>query len=182
MDIGETLYVSEASHWRDWLEANHASKPEIWLVYYTRASGNPSIPYSAAVEEALCFGWIDSILKKHGEDSRAQRYTPRRAGSPLSEMNKERVRRLLAEGRMTPAGLAAVGDVGNEPFEEASDILEALKSDENAWRNYELFPESYKRIRIGWIEAARRRPDIFNQRLRYFLKMTSEGKRYGMVQ
>ena len=182
MDIGKTLYVTDAPGWRAWLEANHAREPEIWLVFYTKASGRPSIPYNDAVEEALCFGWIDSIVKKHEEHSRAQRFTPRRRGSPLSEMNKVRVRRMVERGRMTAAGLAAAGDILDEPFHEPPDIIAALKADEATWRNYQQFPDSYRRIRVGWIEAGRSNQDVFDQRLRYFLKMTAQNKRYGMVQ
>ncbi len=182
VELGQTLDVSTGSQWRVWLEAHHASEPEIWLVYHAKVSGVPSIPYNDAVDEALCFGWIDSTVKKLGPDSRAQRFTPRRPGSALSEMNKVRVRRLVEAGRMTPAGLAAAGDVLDEPFEVAADIIARLQEDETVWRHFQAFPESYQRIRIGFIEGARSRPDVFEQRLRYFLKMTARNKRYGMVQ
>ena len=99
MEIGKTLYVTKAAEWCRWLKKNHASEPEIWLVFHTKASGKASIPYNDAVEEALCFGWIDSIVKKHGPESRAQRFSPRRPKSPLSEMNKARVRRLSEAAR-----------------------------------------------------------------------------------
>jgi uncharacterized protein YdeI (YjbR/CyaY-like superfamily) len=180
--LGITLDVRTAAEWRAWLEANHASAPEVWLVYHAKASGLPSIPYNDAVDEALCFGWIDSTVRKLGPQSRAQRFTPRRSGSPLSEMNKVRVRRLLEAGRMTPAGLAAAGDVVDEPFDIAPDILAHLQEDETIWRNFQAFPESYQRIRIGWIEGARNRPSVFETRLRYFLRMTARNKRFGMVQ
>ena len=88
VEIGSTLDVATAKDWRAWLRKHHASEPEIWLVYHSKDSGRPSIPYSDAVDEALCFGWIDSTVKKYGPDSRAQRFTPRRPGSKLSEMNK----------------------------------------------------------------------------------------------
>ena len=181
MDIGETLYVTERKVWRAWLEAHHATAPEIWLVGYSKASGQPSLPYNDAVEEALCFGWIDSIVKKHGPESRAQRFTPRRPGSPYSEMNKARVRRLAEAGLMAPAGMETAHAVLDEPFEMPPDIIEALQTDEETWRNFEAFPESYKRIRIGWIDVARSRPEVFEQRLEYFLRMTAQNKRYGMV-
>jgi uncharacterized protein YdeI (YjbR/CyaY-like superfamily) len=182
MDIGETLYVTERGDWRAWLRKHHRKAPEIWLVFYTKASKKPSLPYNDAVEEALCFGWIDSIVKKLGAESRAQRFTQRRPGSPLSEMNKARVRRLVAQKRMTKAGLEAIGGLPDEPFEMPEDIIEALKADKETWRNFEAFPESYKRIRVGWIDAARVRPEFFKQRLDYFLKMTKQNKRFGMIQ
>jgi uncharacterized protein YdeI (YjbR/CyaY-like superfamily) len=183
MEIGKTLRVSTRKAWRTWLEKNHASAPEIWLVYPNKASGKRRIPYNDAIEEALCFGWIDSIVKSLDEVHRAQRFTPRRPKSPLSPLNAERMRRLVAEGRMTPAGLAAVPDFDPDAaFTVADDILAALRADAETWRNYEAFPESYKRIRTGWIEGARVRPDIFEQRLRYFLKMTARNKRFGLLQ
>jgi len=181
VDIGETLYLTDIREWRRWLKRNHASKPEIWLVYYGKASGKPSIAYNDVVDEALCFGWIDSTVKKHGPQSRAQRFTPRRPGSKLSEMNKVRVRRLVEAKRMTKDGLDAAGDVLDEPFVIPADILEALESDEQTWRNFEAFPNSYKRIRVGFVEGARGRPQVFRQRLAYFLKMTAANKRFGMV-
>jgi uncharacterized protein YdeI (YjbR/CyaY-like superfamily) len=182
MDIGETLYVTDRADWRAWLEKHHTKTLEIWLVFPKLASSRPRLPYNDAVDEALCFGWIDSIIKTYDVTSRAQRFTPRRPGSPLSAMNKERVLRLREAGLMTQAGLDAVGDVKEEPVEIAPDILEALQADEETWRHFQSFPESYKRIRIGFIEAARRRREVFKQRLDYFLKMTKQGKRFGMVQ
>jgi uncharacterized protein YdeI (YjbR/CyaY-like superfamily) len=182
VDIGKTLDVPDRRRWRAWLEKHHDSEPEIWLVYHTKASKKPSISYNDAVEEALCFGWIDSTNKKHGPDSRAQRFTPRRPKSPLSEMNKVRIRRLHAAGLMTEAGLAAAPGVLDETFEVPPDILAALRADKQTWSNFEAFPDSYKRIRVGWINAARRRPAVFEQRLAYFLKMTARNKRFGMVQ
>ena len=177
-----TLDVSTAADWRAWLQAHHATEPEVWLVYHSKASGMPSITYNDAVDEALCFGWIDSTVRKLGPDSRAQRFTPRRQGSPLSEMNKVRVRRLADAGRMTPTDMAAAGAILDEPFSVAPGILASLQADETTWRNFQAFPDSYQRIRIGWIEGARNRPEVFETRLRYFLRMTAQNKRYGMVQ
>ncbi|MEX0750776.1 MAG: YdeI/OmpD-associated family protein [Dehalococcoidia bacterium] len=181
MELGETLYAKDRRAWRKWLEKHAATAKEIWLVYYTKASNKPSIPYNDAVEEALCFGWIDSNLKPHGPESRAQRFTPRRPNSPLSELNKERVRRLIDAGSMTPAGLAAAGDLDTK-FVIPKDILRELKKDRETWENFQRFPESYKRIRIGWIVGSmKQRPEESEKRLRYFLKMTKQNKMYGMV-
>lgn len=182
MKIGETLYVKDRRAWRRWLEKHHDSVSEIWLVYYSKESGTRSIAYNDAVEEALCFGWIDSQLQKHGQDSRAQRFTPRRPGSPLSEMNKERVRRLINEGKMTPAGLAAAGDLSTDGFVIPTQILRELKRDPEVWENFQRFPESYRRIRIGWIVGPmKQRPEESERRLRYFIKMTKRNRMYGMV-
>jgi uncharacterized protein YdeI (YjbR/CyaY-like superfamily) len=119
-----------------------------------------------------------------------QRFSPRRSTSRLSDMNRERVRRLVAARRMTPAGLARIKhvfDPRTDRRERAKwtvpkDILRRLKRDPTIWRNFSRFPESYRRIRIGWIIGARKRADVFEQRLTHFLEMTAKNKRFGMVQ
>ena len=162
MEIGRTLYVSNRKAWRAWLAKNHATKKEIWLVYPRVHTGKRRIPYNDAVEEALCYGWIDSIIKKLDNNRTAQRWSPRRSSkSFLSETNKERVRRLVRAGLMTPAGLEKIQRRMDEEFVPASDILAALKRDPQTWKNFRAFPEWYQRIRVGWIDAARHRPEIF---------------------
>jgi uncharacterized protein YdeI (YjbR/CyaY-like superfamily) len=180
--VGKTLYVKNRREWRRWLATHHKSAAEIWLIYYKKVSGKPRIPYNDAVDEALCYGWIDSILKPIDAHKYAQRYSPRRKTSKLSDMNRERVRRLIKSGRMTKAGLAAIEHTGKGPAKLPADILERLQRDPTTWNNFQRFPASYKRIRIGWIAAARHRRVAFEQRLRYFLKMTKRNKRFGMVQ
>jgi len=106
MEIGEKLYVNSREEWRAWLEAHHQEKREIWLVLYRVSSGKRVLTMDQAVEEALCFGWIDSQMKPVDEECYAQRFTPRRNGSNWSQVNRERALRLLREGRMAPAGLA----------------------------------------------------------------------------
>jgi len=108
MDIGETLYVTAGEDFRKWLEENHKSKKEIWLVQYKKAAKKPSINYVEAVEEALCFGWIDGIQKSMGAERYALRFSPRRGKSNWTETNKERARKLIAEDRMTEAGFASL--------------------------------------------------------------------------
>jgi len=194
MKLGETLDVTNRKEWRAWLAKHHKTKKEIWLVYYRKASGKPRIPYNDAVEEALCYGWIDSTNKKIDAESTAQRFSPRRKGSPVSPMNKERIRRLIARKKMTKAGMASIGHELTQDlkktsaskqlksFQMPSDILARLEQDELVWKHFQKLPESYKRIRIGWIDGARKRPVEFEKRLRYFIKMTKANKRFGMVQ
>jgi uncharacterized protein YdeI (YjbR/CyaY-like superfamily) len=182
VEVGETLEVRTRTAWRSWLTRNHSRKKEIWLVLHSKASGSSSLAYNDAVDEALCFGWIDSIVKKVGTHSRAQRFTPRRKGSPVSEMNKARARRLVREGRMTVAGRAALGTgLRRERLIVAADVRRALGAEPGARTRFERLPAAYKRIRLGFIEGARGRPDVFATRLRYFVRMTAQGKRYGMV-
>ncbi|MGA9407681.1 MAG: YdeI/OmpD-associated family protein [Bacteroidota bacterium] len=191
MELGKTLYATNRKQWRSWLSKHHKTTGDIWLIYFKKESGKPRIPYNDAVEEALCYGWIDSTTKPRDKESWVQRFTPRRNKSPLSEMNKERVRRLIKAGKMTRFGLESIqhhlnGHSLKEPklkkFALPADILEKLKSDPVAWKNFIKFPASYKRIRIGWIDGVRRRPEVFDQRLRYFIKMTAHNKKFGMVQ
>lgn len=108
MEIGETLYVINREDFRKWLEENHKSKKEIWLVQYKKATRKPSIDYVEAVEEALCFGWIDGLEKSMDTERYALRFSPRRPKSNWTETNKERARRLIAEGKMSESGFAAL--------------------------------------------------------------------------
>src|SRR5213594_4221891 len=108
MNVGKTFYAKNRREWRAWLSKHHRTAPEIWLIYYKKLSGKPRIPYNHAVEEALCYGWIDSLLKPIDAVCWAQRYSPRKRTSRLSAMNLERVRRLIVAKRMTKAGLARI--------------------------------------------------------------------------
>lgn len=192
MEIGTTLYVHTRKAWRSWLAKHHATAPEIWLIYYKKNSGKPRIPYNDSVEEALCYGWIDSIVKPIDSEKYAQRFSPRKKGARWSAMNIERLRRLIQKRKVTKAGLKAAESVLDHVRKKKvqqgrftalpADILNALRSDATTWRNFSRFPASYRRIRVGWIHAARRRSAVFRQRLNYFLKMTKQNKRFGMVQ
>ncbi|HWP81141.1 MAG TPA: YdeI/OmpD-associated family protein [Bacteroidota bacterium] len=192
MEIGRRLYVKNRQEWRRWLSKHHRTAKDIWLIYYKKGSTKRRIPYNDAVEEALCFGWIDSIVKAIDSERYVQRFSPRRPGSPFSAMNLERIRRLIAQRKMTRFGLEALKKSRKPHFVEsldqpggfsvAEDILKELQKHPKVWKNFQKFPSSYKRIRIGWIEAARRRREVFQQRLRYFIKMTAQNKRFGMVQ
>jgi uncharacterized protein YdeI (YjbR/CyaY-like superfamily) len=194
MEITKTLYVKKREQWRRWLEKNHANKPDIWLVFYKKNSNKPRLPYNDAVEEALCFGWIDSTLKPIDEFCYAQRFSPRRKNSKLSEMNRERVKRLIKAKKMTKFGLEKIKhelhshEETNKKkprlkiYDLPEDILNELKKDPVIWKNFQKFPESYKRIRIGWIDGSRRHAEVFRTRLNYFIKMTAKNKKFGMVQ
>jgi uncharacterized protein YdeI (YjbR/CyaY-like superfamily) len=157
-------------------------------VYYRKSSGKQRIPYNDAVDEALCYGWIDSTVKGIDGERFAQRFTPRRLTSPISEMNKERVRRLIKKRKMTSVGLRAISrffdkeEDKKERFTIAQDILKALKSDKNAWKNFKKFSEGYKKVRIGYIEDTRDySSEMFLKRLQNFIKNTAKNKKFGMV-
>ncbi len=184
MDIGETLYVSDRKPWRNWLEVNFDSAKEIWLVYPNKASGEPRILYNDAVEEALCFGWIDSIIKKLDSLRAVQRFSPRRPGSGYSQPNKERLRWLADRGLLHPSVLESVKEVLREEFVFPQDIVDAIKANELAWAHYQGFSETYRRIRVAYIDAARSRPEVFQSRLCSFLRATEKDRRlsYGGIE
>jgi uncharacterized protein YdeI (YjbR/CyaY-like superfamily) len=188
MKLGKILYVTERNAWRSWLAKNCDKEKEIWMVYYKKSSGKSRIPYNDAVEEALCYGWIDSIVKKIDEERFAQRFTPRRPSSKLSEMNKERIRKLIVQKKMTPAGLNAIKKVFDMEKDDSNkffipdDIIKSLKKDKLVWKNFQKFPESYKRIRIGYLESQRRHSEeAFQKSIRYLIKMAARNKRFGFV-
>ena len=179
MEITQKLEVAERAEWRQWLIDHHATASEIWLVSYDTASGSPRIPYLDTVEEALCFGWIDGIAKRLDAQRTAQRFTPRRPKSNWTELNKERARRLIANGLMTEAGQAKLPDLSPEAFRISADIVAALQADPLVWENFQRFPALYQRIRISYIEETRKQPQVFQQRLDNFLYKTRQNKMFG---
>ena len=179
MKLGKTLQVTTREAWRKWLEKNYDKEPEIWLVYSKQHTGKARVPYGEAVEEALCFGWIDSTVKTIDENSFAQRFSPRRSKSPWSASNIERMKRLKKLRLMTPAGLAAFKGTKQGKLNIAPDVLEALKEDQEVWQNFQKFPEGYKRIRIAYIESQRKHgPEAFARSLKNFLKKTKANKKF----
>jgi len=188
MKLGKTLHVTTRKDWRSWLARHHNTETEIWLVYYRKETGKPRISYNDAVEEALRYGWIDSIVRSLDKERFAQRFSRRRKPSSLSQMNKERVRALVAQKKMTKAGLAAIAHVFDPAEDESADftippdILKPLKENEQAWENFQKLPESYKRIRIAFIETRKRHgKEEFERSLRHFIDMTAKGKRFSFV-
>ena len=177
--VTETFHAADRAEWRAWLSQYHATKSEVWLVRYDSSTGKSSVSYLHAVEEALCFGWIDSIAKRLDSERSVQRFSPRRPKSNWTELNKERARRLIAAGLMTEAGLAKLPDLSLEAFQIAPDILAAIQADEQTWTNFQAFPAVYQRIRVGFIEEVRRQPEVFKTRLNNFLNKTRQNKMFG---
>jgi uncharacterized protein YdeI (YjbR/CyaY-like superfamily) len=181
MDVSPTLAAPNRAAWRAWLSEHHQTAAAIWLITDTSPARRPSVSYLDAVEEALCFGWIDGIAKRLDTDRRAQRFTPRRANSHWTELNKERARRLIASGLMTDAGRAVLPDLNVASFRIADDILAALQADPEAWAHFQQFPAVYQRVRIGYIEEMRRQPAVFRTRLNHFLRKTRQGTMFGTL-
>jgi uncharacterized protein YdeI (YjbR/CyaY-like superfamily) len=175
------IHLPHRAAWREWLASNHSQCNEIWLIYPNKNSGKDRVPYNEAVEEALCFGWIDGLAKTWDTGSSAQRYTPRKARSNWSELNKERCRRLIAQGLMQPAGLAALSDALERPFIYPVDILAALKTQPLAWQFFNQQPEYYRRIRVGYIDEVRKNAPEFQKRLDNFIKRTHQQQTFGTL-
>ena len=161
------VHVGSRAEWRAWLAAHHASPDWIWLVYPKQGSDRfTDLTYDAIVEEALCFGWIDSVARGAGADHRCIRLSPRRPGSGWAATNKRRVERLVADGRMTPAGLAAIDAAKRDGSWEALDAVErlevpddlaaALDADPAARRHFDAFPPGARKLALTWIAAAKR--------------------------
>ncbi|MFH0808211.1 MAG: YdeI/OmpD-associated family protein [archaeon] len=186
MEISKTIYLIERKDWRKWLARNHDKEKDIWLVYYRKSSGKPRISYNDAVEEAICYGWIDGIVKGIDEERFAQRFSPRRKKSNLSAINRERIADLIENGKMTEFGMKAIEGLFDEDYKMnfiiPQDILYELQKDKQTWEKFQGFSERYKRIRIEYIEMMRNRNrKEFDKRLNYFAKMTRKNKQFGFV-
>ena len=179
MEITQTLYIKDRKDWRNWLKKNYKTEKEIWLVYPRKGTGKPRIEYNDAVEEALCFGWIDSIVKKLDEESTVQRFSPRKPKAKYSQANIERLRDLVAKKKVVKEVAETLGDILNEEFIVPPDILKVIKANKEAWKNFQKFSDSYIRIRIAFIAGARHRPEEFQKRLRYFIERTEKNKLFG---
>jgi uncharacterized protein YdeI (YjbR/CyaY-like superfamily) len=177
MEIGETVKLQDRSAWRDWLDRNHQTLTEIWLLCNRRLE-YPTVSYLDAVEEAICFGWIDSIQKRFSASELAQRFTPRKKRSNWTELNKERARRLIRLELMTEAGKKMLPDL-NAEFIVAEDIIEILKAEPDTWSNFIQFPDLYRRVRIGYIEETRKNRTEFDRRLHNFVSKTASNKMFG---
>jgi len=152
------LYVENRNEWRAWLEANSRQATEVWLVYYKKDTGRPSIAYEDAVEEAICFGWIDGKIKNLDQARFARLFTPRKPRSKWSRINIERAQRMIREGKMTATG-SKVFDPRNQapalPAELPASLEELFRKQEKAWENFSHFPPSYQRMTIGWVASAK---------------------------
>ena len=185
----KTLYVSDRAAWRAWLEENHASEREVWVVYYKKHTGRPRIPYDDAVEEALCFGWIDSTVRRLDDERYLQKFTPRRDKSNWCESNVKRARRLISEGRMTKAGLDAIAEGAldkefapkrkSKEVEVPRFVSDALRKTPRAWENFNALAPSYRRDYVGWITGAKRE-ETRERRLTEAARLLSENKKLGM--
>lgn len=191
MKISQTFRASNRDEWRVWLEANHSSEQEIWLEYYKASSGKTGIDYESSVEEALCFGWVDSLVHKIDEEKYARKFNPRRAGSPWSAANKARVEKLIAEGRMTAAGLAKYDPEARESTNEAvqrirrgedpipAELLGAVEANLKAWETFRRMAPSRQRQSMSWIASASK-AETRKKRLEELIQILEQGKELGL--
>ena len=180
MDFVNLLPAKNRDELRQWFIENHNTEKECWVVVKRgRPVDNGTFWYIDAVEEAMCFGWIDSTTKKTDDGIAAQRLAPRRKGSLWSELNKERCRRMEKLGRMTDSGRAVLPDMTENGFVIDSEILAALRADSEIWDNFQKFPPLYQRVRIDTIQIKKKQPELFKSRLQKLLDNTKIGKMYG---
>lgn len=164
---------------RAWFEKYHRIEKTCWIVVLHGCPKTRRVWYVDAVEEALCFGWIDGILKRLDCGVTAHQFFPRRKRSHWTELNKERCRRLERLGRMTDAGRAVLPDMSPDHFTIDPAILQALQAEALVWENFQAFPSLYQRIRIDNIQSKKNQPELFQKRLLRFIQMTKLGKLYG---
>ncbi len=180
------VQIESRAEWRAWLDANHESAESIWLVTFKKASGKPYVSYDAVVEEAICFGWIDSLRRKLDDERSMLLLSPRRPGSAWSKVNKDRVERMNAAGKMHPAGLQKIeqsktdgswtflDDV--EALVVPDDLVVALAEYDNAEENFAGFPRSVKRGILEWIKQAKR-AETRSKRVRETAELASKNVR-----
>ncbi len=189
-EIGKQLYITNRNDWRDWLENNHSTTKEIWLIHFKKHTGKPSITYDDAVKEALCFGWIDGLLKRIDDEKYALRYSPRRSRSIWSELNKKRVKKMIKQGRMTDAGLAKINEAKeNGEWQKATkredltdippELKEALAANKKAQQNFNNFAPSYRKQYIWWVTSAKK-DETRQRRINEIVRLAEENKRPGI--
>lgn len=190
-EITKTLEVANASEWRDWLERNQNKEDEIWLIHYKKHSGKCGFTYDEAVEEALCFGWIDGIMKRIDGEKHTIRYTPRRKRSIWSELNKKRVKKLIDQGRMTDSGLIKIKEAKKNGMWAKSitrdevknipeDLLYAFQKDKKAFQNFNKLSPSQKKQFVFWLKDAKRE-ETRKRRIEKTVKMMKENIKPAMM-
>jgi len=184
------IYIKTLAGWRDWLKQNHDKSSGVWLIFYKKLSERTSLEYDASVEEALCFGWIDSIIKKLDEERYVRKFTPRKPDSRWSELNRSRVEKLMAQGLMTGSGIALVEKAKKKGLWEDSgrpkisfDIPEefenALVKNKKAKKFFDQLAPSYRNRFIGWITMAKRQ-ETRDKRVSEAIALLEQGKKLGL--
>ncbi len=178
MEITNALRFTDRDDFRQWL-TKHADHVSFCWVMLSRKKSGEGLLYLDAVEEALCFGWIDGIVKKTVDGELAQRFTPRRKNSNWTELNKERVRRLERLGLMQPSGRQVLPDMRPDAFVIDDVIKTRLQEDPVVHEQFKHFPELYRRIRIDTIQSVRKDPFLYEKRLQTLIEKTKLNQMYG---
>jgi uncharacterized protein YdeI (YjbR/CyaY-like superfamily) len=185
------LYIPDRKQWRSWLAKNHNKvRDGIWLVFYKKKTNKPSLEYGQAVEEALCYGWIDSIIKKIDDEKYVRKFTPRKVGSFWSKLNKKRADKMIKQGLMTKAGLAKIkiaketGLWDKDPrpkisFDIPEEFAAALAKNKKAKENFNKLAPTYRRHYIGWIAMAKR-AETKKRRIAESIALLEQGKKLGL--
>ena len=187
----ETLFCKTRDEWRKWLVNNHLSEKEIWLIYYKKHTKKATVKYNEAVEEALCFGWIDSTIKRIDENTYMQKYTPRNAKSKWSLVNKNRIKKLIKENKMTDVGMELVEIAkqngewqkaysSKDKMEIPENLMSALKANSVAFKNFNNFSPSNQQNYIGWILSAKREETI-QKRITIVINRSEKNEKPGML-
>lgn len=182
----KTLQVKNLTEWRNWLEKKHSIETEIWLVFYKKSTGKSVFSYTEALEEAICFGWIDSRAKNIDEEKYVERFTPRKEGSHWSEVNKKIARKMIEQGKMTKEGLEKLGNALNEktapekPVVLPDDMKKEPMNDGKAWDNFSAFAPSYQKNYIRWVLDAKRE-ETRTRRIANVVERARENKKPGMI-
>lgn len=163
MNINEKVYMKDREHWRKWLLKYHRVKKDVWLVYYKKHTGLSSISYTDAVEEAICFGWIDGQIKSINNRQYTQRYSPRTSKSAWSTINIGRARKMIKQCKMTPWGLQVYQEgikskrrvPSSNDFSVPVYLKAALSRNKRAWRNFQKFAPSARLAYVYWITTAK---------------------------
>jgi len=181
----KTLEVRSCEEWQKWLAEHHDVESEVWVVFYKHRTGRPSIGYDDAVNEAMCFGWIDSLIKRLDDERYVRKFTPRKPDSRWSTANRKRYAQLKASGRLMPAGLsrAPTDRSGDAPRPSSSNvphyIQEALRKRPIALNYFESLSPSYRRMYISWIDSAKRQ-ETRMRRLQEAISLLAAGKKLGL--
>src|SRR5688500_13412693 len=178
------LQVRSRRQWRAWLAKHHTSSPGVWLVFYKAHTGAKSLRYEDTVREALCFGWIDSLVKRLDDDRYALKVTPRKPTSKWSDVNRRRWDELKASGLLAAPGLAAAPTANRyAPHPSIPElpayIVQALKTNLAAWRHFQALAPTYRRDFVVWIHTAKR-PETRERRIRESIRLLSAGKKLGL--
>lgn len=178
------LEVRGCEEWRTWLAANHASNPGVWLVFYKSHTAVKSIEYEDSIREALCFGWIDSLIKRLDDDRYARKFTPRTPTSKWSDSNRKRWAELKAAGRLAPAGLVAAPTENNyaprpEIPDLPDDVAEALTANPKAWDFFRGLAATDRRHFVAWVHTAKRE-ETRQRRLAEAIRLLAAGQKLGL--